>query len=215
MVRVGWKLVDSPSKAVLFSRKAGSNGCIELTVLIEMQFVDHASCEAFASQELVLRLKVGIRNVFQLKKLFQARNVWIFLLDLQQGTCAINRSLFQGTDQRQCKKAKYDREDRPASLFEDSPVDTEIPGLLRKRDFVRLRQFWTSVPQNRGNRFKQLNFLILRHIISCRLRYPSQCRPPLPRRDRGRSAPYCLERRRYPWAARRGQAVFPLEICRD
>src|SRR5260370_9643438 len=190
MVRVGWKLVDSPSKAILFSRKAGSNGCIELPVLIEMQFVDHASCEAFASQELVLRLKVGIRNVFQLKKLFQARNLCIFLLDLHHGTCAINRSLFQGTDQRQCKQARYDREDRPASLFEDSPVDTEIPGLLRKRDFVRLRQFWTSVLPNRGTRLNQLNFLFPPPTTSLNFRYPPQSPHPLPPRVRGPAAPY-------------------------
>src|ERR1700730_12410418 len=190
MVGVGWKVVDGCSRAVL-SLKAGSNGCIELSALIEMQFVDNTSCEAFASQELVLRLKVAIRNVFQLKKLFQRRDIWIFLLDLQQGSRAIDRFLFQRTEQGQRKEAKYDRENRPASLFENSPVDTEIPGLLGIKHFVGLPQIPISVLQNRGSRFKQLDFPILLHIISCRSPNPCRCRGPLPRRDRGRSAPYC------------------------
>src|SRR5260370_41826826 len=113
-----------------------------------MQFLDNTSCKSFATQELVLRLKVAVRIIFQLKKLFQCRNIRIFLLDLQQGTRAINRFLFQRTKQRQRKNAKYDRENRPAALFENSPVDTEIPGLLRISHFVRLRQFWISVLQN-------------------------------------------------------------------
>src|SRR5258708_27375924 len=167
-----------------------------------MQFLDNTSCKAFAPQELVLRLKVAVRNIFQLKKLFQCRDIGIFLLDLQQGTRAINRLLLQSTDQRQCKNAKYDRENRPAALFENSPIDTEIPGLLRLRHFVRLRQFWISMLQNRGNRLEQLDFPILRQIISCRSPNRGRRRSLLPRRDTGRSGPHCLERRQYPWAVR-------------
>src|SRR5260370_15112672 len=179
-----------------------------------MQFLDNTSCKAFATQELVLRSEVAVRNIFQMTELLQCRNLWTCLLDLQQGTRAINRLLLQRTDQRQRKNAKYDRENRPAAFLENSPVDTEIPGLLRLRQFVRLRQFWISMLQNRGNRLIQLDFPILRHIISCKSPYPCRGRWPLPRRDTGRSGPHCLERRQYPWAVKLGQAVFLPEFCR-
>src|SRR5260370_40940069 len=93
MFGVGWKRVDSCSRAVLFSRKARSSGCTKLGVLIEMQFADNTSRKAFAPQQLVLRLKVAVRHLFHLKTLVYAHGTSTFVCNLQQATASIRTPL--------------------------------------------------------------------------------------------------------------------------